>query len=318
ANAKIRFKWAVNVEPAFATAAELRDALLASYPDASYFQAPVVGRNRDETAPAWGWVPELIRQRTDWWPALGVALQHAAKEGGDLARTALATLLADCYDTLALLPWTAPVAQAEAWPNKAPGAGTGWGMPECTLQAIVRDQEKTLGEIRGDATAFLDGYGKGGAVIQGPFADEADLKTLLAESAQAGQFPDGKNGPWSWLGSELVTGEAWLRPALKDAILTIDASDETQVLAMLDWFFEERDLWQYAPLLQGWDEHHPAWWDKPASTKPSGWRYDMRSAHWPDVATIGDVVVEAMRRGHKQVATPPVADLPALYGAGIS
>ncbi|HEY0190597.1 MAG TPA: hypothetical protein VGC42_05700, partial [Kofleriaceae bacterium] len=46
ANAKIRFKWAVNVEPAFATAAELRDALLASYPDASYFQAPVVGRNR--------------------------------------------------------------------------------------------------------------------------------------------------------------------------------------------------------------------------------------------------------------------------------
>jgi hypothetical protein len=109
---KIQFRYAPSVNPEFSTASELRDSLLASYPDAACFKAPVVGRGRDDTAPAWGWAPDLIRTRSDWWPALGIALQHAVHDGGDLARTAFATLMADFRDVLALLPWTEPLAEA--------------------------------------------------------------------------------------------------------------------------------------------------------------------------------------------------------------
>lgn len=316
--AKIRFKYAVNVNPAFATASELRDCLLASYPDAAYFGGPVVGKNRDDTAPAWGWAAELIGKRSDWWPALGIALQHAVKDGGDLARIAFATLLADYRATVALLPWTAPVAQAQSFDVRAPGSGTGWGMPDCRIDSIVRDQQAWFAEVRGDTEAFFDGYGRNGSAIKGPFTNEADLRALLAESARAGQFPDGSNGPWSWIGDELITGEAWLRPALVHAILTIDAANEPMVLALLDWCSEERDLWQFVSLLDGWDAQHPAWWDNPADTKPAGWRRTMRSSHWPEVSTLGDVVLEALRRAKLQIATPPIVDLPVLYGPNIS
>lgn len=318
AGAKIRFHWAVNVDPAFATASELRDSLLASYPDAAYFGGPVVGRNRDDTAPAWGWAIDLIRTRTDWWPALGIALQHAVAEGGDLARTAFAVLLADFRDSLALLPWTSPV--AGEWPDvRATGSGTGWGMPDFRLATIVRDQEKSLAEIKDDRSeAFLDEYGRGGAVIRGPFTNEADLRTLLTATARAGQFPDGVHGPWSWLGFELLVGDAWLRPGFLRVATTIDLDDVPSICALLDWFSEERDLREFVGLLEGWVAHAPAWWATPAGTKPKGWRHTLRSSHWPEIQTLGDIAVEALRRAKLQVATPPIVDLPVLFGPDIS
>lgn len=316
--AKIRFHHAVNVNPAFATASELRDCLLASYPDAAYFGGPVVGKNRDDTAPAWGWAAELIGMRSDWWPALGIALQHAVKDGGDLARVAFATLLANYRDTFALLPWTAPIAQAESFDVRAPGSGTGWGMPDCRIESIVRDQQASFAEIRGATEQFLYQYGRNGANLKGPFTCEADLRALLARSAHAGQFPYGTRGPWSWVGPALIVGDAWLRPALVHTLSTIDAGDEPMVLALLDWFSEERDLWQLVALLDGWDAQHPAWWDQPAETKPAGWQRTIRSSHWPEVRTLGDVVLEATRRAKLQLATPPIVDLPVLYGPGIS
>jgi hypothetical protein len=316
--AKIRFNYAAGVNPAFASASELRDSLLASYPDAAYFGGPVVGKNRDDTAPAWGWAAELIGMRSDWWPALGIALQHAVKDGGDLACIAFATLLADYRDTFALLPWTVPIAQAESFNVRAPGSGTGWGMPDCRIESIVRDQQASFAEIRGGTEQFLYQYGRNGSSIKGPFTNEADLLALLAKSARAGQFPFGTRGPWSWVGPALIVGDAWLRPALVNTILTIDVGDEPMVLAMLDWFSEERDLWQFVSLLDGWDAQQPAWWNKPADTKPSGWQRTMRSSHWPDVKTLGDVVLEATRRAKLQIATPPIVDLPMLYSRNIS
>lgn len=318
AGAKIQLHWAPGVNPAFSTAAGLRDALLASYPDAAQFGGPIVGRNREDTAPAWGWAAELIAQRSDWWPALGIALQHAAKDGGELAQIALATLLADYRDSFALLPWMAPLAEAETFHVRAPGSATGWGMPDCTIPAIVHDQQTSFAEIHGAKEQFLYQYGKNATNLKGPFTKEADLRALLEKSARAGQFPYGTRGPWSWVGPTLIVGEPWLRPALVHAISTIDADDEVLVLALLDWLSEERDLWQFVPLLDSWDAHHPAWWDQPAGTQPSGWKYNARSSHWPDVHTMGDIVVEANRRAKLQIATPPVVDLPALYGPSIS
>lgn len=318
-DAKLRFTWGENVRPEFTTTAGLRDALLASWPDASYFKAPVVGKGRDDTLPAWGWAIDLIHQRTDWWPALGIALQHAVKDGGEYAQRAFATMLADYRDSIALLPWTEPLA-AEVPEAKAPGSGTGWGVPDFRAQTIIADQKKFLVEISGDGSdeAFLDEHGPGGKPITGPFRNEDDLRDLLVKSAHAGQFPYGSQGPWSWLGSEIVTAPAWFRPALDHAINTIDTSDDRVLRAMLDWFSEERDLWRYIDLLSGWAKQPPAWWDDSAKTKPKGWKYNMRSAHWPNTSTLGSVVMEALRRAMIQAATPPVEDLPQLYGAHIS
>lgn len=42
----------------------------------------------------------------------------------------------------------------------------------------------------------------------------------------------------------------------------------------------------------------------------------MRSAHWPNVKTLGDVVREASKRAKLQVQTPPVVDLPSPLRSG--
>ena len=303
----------------FATASELRDALLASYPDAAHFgNKPLVRKNRDDTAPAWQWVIDLIAQRTDWWPALGIAIQHAVKDGGDLARRALVDILANFRSSFALLPWTAPL--ADEWPDvKSDGSHTNWGDPEYTFAAIIRDQKKFLATMTSDLSeAFLTGYAKGGKDLDAPLTTEADLRGLLDKTARAGQFPDGDNGPWSWWGFQrLFRGELLDRQMLA-VVSTFDRADDVNVRALLDWFFEERDLWRFVPLLERWVASHPPWWTAPADTKPAGWKYDIRSAHWPNITDLGSVVVEALRRARRQVATPPILDLPILYGSAVS
>lgn len=296
----------------FGTVEELRDALLGSYPDADYFGGPFIGCNRDDVMPAWGWVAELVRMRSDWWPAVGIALQHAATDGGELARTAMADLLAGFRDSIVLAPWTERAAQQ--WPDvKATGSGTGWGAPDLRLETIIRDRQRFLEHLEASTEVFLIGHGRAGKAISGPLTNEAQLCALLDESARAGQFPDGDKGPWSWLGFELMTRGEWLRAALFRAVLAIDAADQTSICALLDWFSEERDLWRFEPLLADWYAKPPTWATTAATTKPKGWRRTIRSSHWPEVETLGDVARQAFWRAKKQLATAPIIDLSQLY-----
>ncbi len=311
---KIRIPFGRGFTPEFATASELRDNLLASYPAASYFRAPVVEVDGpDDLVSAWGWVIKLIRMRTDWWPSIGVALQHAVTDGDDLARTAFADLLADYRDSLVLMPWTTPL--AATMPDvKSRSTGTGWGAPDLRLASIVRDQQAYVAHLKATngEVALLD-YGKGGRLIQGPLTTEAELRALLEQSAQAGQFPDGDKGPWSWLGFELRTHDDALRAAFLRIVPTIADAAEPMVFALLDWLFEEQDLGRLELVLTGWAKSPPAWASTPAKQKPRGWKRTIRSAHWPDVQTLGDVVREALARAKQQLATPPVTDLPLLF-----
>jgi hypothetical protein len=311
------------VNPEFGTVEELRDALLGSYPDAHYFGGPFVGINRDDVLPAWAWVAQLIRMRSDWWPAVGIAIQHAATDGGELARTAMADLLAGYRDSIALVPWTQQLAQQ--WPDvKATSSGTGWGAPDLRLETIIRDRQRFLEHLEAaSGEAFLMGYGRAGKAISGPLTNEAELRALLDQTARAGQFPDGDKGPWSWLGFELLTHGEWLRAAFFRAVLAIDAADraaardsffdQPSVCALLDWFSEERDLWRFEPLLADWYANPPTWAKTAAKTKPKGWRRTIRSSYWPDVETLGDVARQAFWRAKKQVATAPIIDLAQLY-----
>ncbi|MBA2321329.1 MAG: hypothetical protein H0V89_09250 [Deltaproteobacteria bacterium] len=313
--AKIQLRYAGNVNPAFSTASELRDNLLASYPDAAHFRGPLVGRNREDTAPAWGWVRDFLLMRSDWRPALGIALQHAATNGGELAQTALVELLAHFKESFALLPWTAPM--AELWPDRrtVSVAATGWGGPDYRLDAVIRDQKKHVVDVgAGKARAFLSGYGVDGKPIDGPLTNEVELRALLGASARAGQSPGGDKGPWSWLAIKFLFGDAWLRPAFVRIVETIDGTDQAMTFALLDWFFEESDLWQFSKLLEKWVADPPPWWATPSNTKPTGWKRTIRSSFWPGVKTLGDLATEALRRAKWQVVTPPVIDLPQLYG----
>ncbi len=315
---KIRIVYARGVNPEFATASELKDNLLASYPDADFFRAPVVDKGGDNVAPAWGWVIELIRMRSDWWPAIGVALQHAVANGGELARTAFADLLAEYRDSLVLLPWTAEM--AASMPDvRARGTGTGWGAPDLRLETIVRDQQTYVAHLETTSSEVsLLGYGKGGKLIEAPLTNEADLRALLEQTAQGGQFPDGDKGPWSWLGFELRTRPDWLRNAFSRVVTTLDHSNEPQVFAFLDWVSEEQDLRLFEPVLESWYQKPLAWATTAANKKPKGWKRTIRSSHWPEVQTLGDVARQALWRAKKQIATPPVVDLPQLFGPSIS
>ncbi len=293
----------------FATATELRDALLASFPDADYAGGPFVMINQDETAPAWGWVAEVVRKRTDWREPLGVALQHATHDGGDLARTALADLTANFKESLVLLEWTSPLAQR--WPDvKATRCATGWGgnVIEPRLADVVAEQKTQWTSVAHNDKAFLDEFGPAGAPVVGRLADASSLQTLLAQTAKAGRFPGGK-GPWSWLANELFYRN-WLPATLAPAMTAVVAAGgDVEIRALLDWLSEECDLWRFVSLLDGWSSKPPAWSSESADRKPAGWQHPIRSASWPDVTTLGDVVEQALSRARDQEATPPIVDL---------
>jgi hypothetical protein len=297
----------------FSTVSELRDALLASYPDAAVFGKPIIGWHRDESAPAWGWVNDLILMRSDWWPSIGIALQHATTNGGEFARIALAELCGHYKQSIALLPWTAPL--AALWPDRraVTSAATGMGRPDFRLDAIIRDHRKLVEGMASDrGTTSLIKYGEGGDyIVNAQFRNEKDLKALLEKCAKAGQFPDG-DGPWSWLFNEFMYWPDWTRPAFVQIVKKIDINDMTMVCALLDWFSEKQDLWQHFALLQSWLAQHPAWWDTSSDMLPPGWKKPIRNSSAGK--TFGTLVVEILRRAKWQVATPPVLDLPLLYG----
>lgn len=305
------------VAPAFSTASELRDALLKSYPEAAYFRgAPVVSIHRgDETEAAWLWVERFMRQRTDWWPAIGIALQHAAHDGGNIARVALADLLERSRDSMVLLEWTKPL--AKAWPDvSAQERGAHFGDPDYRLATILAAQEKHLEEMQ-KAAVSVGGLETDGSWLTVHVKTQQDLDALLATSARVGQRQSfdalATDGPWSWLRPELLV-HAELRPMIVVACATFSAGSDAELRAVLDWFTDQHDLWRYVDLLEGWERAHPPWWNEAADTKPPGWKYPVRGwlAHHPK--TLGDIALAVLARARTQAATPPILDLAPIFG----
>jgi hypothetical protein len=291
---KISYAYA-NSQYAFSTAAELRDALLASYPGAAYLGAPIVLVNRDDPAPAWGWVRELLRTRTDWWPALGIALQHAAQDGGDNARIALADLLEGFQEAVVLLEWTEGI--AKQWPDAKAGiTGTSLGRPDYRLETIVAGQRKLWNGQQG-AEVSIEGLGPGNTYLTVDVKTAADLEALLATSAKAGG-----DAPWSWLFSELLFHHR-MQPWVPAACAKFAAGSDAEVRAMLDWFSEQHDLWRYVDLLEAWSRTPPPWWSAPAAKK----HHPIRGS--ADAKTLGDVASGVLSRALGQAGTSPTVDL---------
>jgi hypothetical protein len=289
----------------FSAVAQLRDALLASYPAAAWYGAPVVGVNRDDPAPAWGWLVKLLRTRTDWWPAVGVALQHAAQDGGDLARIALADFLDSYSESVVLLDWTAPI--ADRWPDVRAGLSlVTFGHPDHRLATIIAGQ-RAFWESQQGTEVSVERLGPGGRYLNVDVKTAADLEAVLARSAKAGK-PWGAAGPWTWLLDELLFRH-WMRPLLPAACARFGTGTDAEVRAALAWLVGEHDLWRYVDLLDGWRLRPPAWWDEPADTRPRGWRYPFRQWNVPGAKTLGEVALGYLYRAQGQAATHPVADL---------
>lgn len=293
----------------FTNTSELRDALLSSYPDAAYFGAPVIGVNRDDTGPAWEWVIKLARMRTDWWPALGIALQHAAQDGGDLARGALADLLEAYQHSIVLLEWTEPM--AALWPDaRATCRGTTFGDPDYRLGTIVVAQRALWDPTQKESRISLEGVGPDGGWVVVDVKTQADLESLMAMSAKAGKHGDGGHGPWYWLLDELLFHHA-MEPMVVAACAKFAGGTDAEVRSMLDWFADDHDLWRYIDLLEGWSRTPPPWWNEPAGVTPPGWRFPIRSSN---AKTLGDVALGALARGRDQAAKRPVIDLVPIFG----
>jgi hypothetical protein len=287
---------------------ELRDALLASYPDAAHYGAPVARLNRDDTQAAWTWLLGLVRKRTDWWPALGIALQHAAQDGGDLARIALADFLESYQHSIALLEWTEPM--AKQWPDAvATCRGTGFGEPDYRLATILTAQRALMDLSKTDTRMAVEGAGANGDWLIVDVQTQSDLESLLAASAKVEKY-GGANGPWHWVISQLIFRPS-LEPMMVGACEKLAAGSDVEVRAMLDWFFEEHDLWRYVDLLEGWNRTPPAWWNAPAGTVPPGWRFPIRGE---GAKILGDVVVRAVLRAREQAGTKMTIDLAPIFG----
>jgi hypothetical protein len=169
----------------FSTASELCEALLASYPGVDFFGAPVAGKPHDrdhETAPAWGWLGQLVGTRTDWIPAIGIALQRATEEGLEHARTALADLLVSCEDSAVLVEWTEPIARR--WPDVHTSGARGYPWRDERLGDLVARQ-------RARWTA-----------LQSAAVSPSDLEARIATSVRARASP-----PWEWLRTALLAHE---------------------------------------------------------------------------------------------------------------
>lgn len=289
---------------------ELRDALLKSYPDAAHFGAPVIGINRgDETAAAWTWLLGLIRKRSDWWPAIGISLQHAAQDGGDLARSALADFLESFQHSIVLLEWTEPI--AKLWPDaRATCRGTSFGEPDYRLATILAAQRALWNQSQNETRVAVEGIGPNGDWIVVDVQVRADLESLLATSAKVGKHGDRGEGPWYWLLSQLMFRPS-LEPMVVGACAKLAAGSDAEVRAMLDWFFEEHDLWRYVDLLETWSRTPPAWWNAPTDIVPAGWRFPVRAE---SAKTLGDVALRALDRARTQAATRMTIDLPPIFG----
>ncbi len=89
---------------ASARGAELRGHFLSHLDATRSFSQPLRRVGRDGQEPVWAWLPQLVRQRSDWLPAIGSVLRHLALSDDALAHIAIADVLAGSLHSVALHP----------------------------------------------------------------------------------------------------------------------------------------------------------------------------------------------------------------------
>jgi hypothetical protein len=200
---------------------------------------------------------------------------------------------------------------AKLWPDaRATCRGTGFGEPDYRLATIAVAQRALWDLSQTDTRIAVEGAGADGDWLVADVQTQTELESLLATSATIGKYGDGGKGPWYWLLSQLMFRPA-LEPMVVGACAKLAAGTDVEVRAMLDWFFEEHDLWRYLHVLEGWSRTPPAWWNAPVDTVPPGWRFPVRSE---GAKTLGEIALRALSRARAQASTRMTIDLKPIFG----
>jgi len=295
----------------FASASELLSALLDSFKDAGYAGRPVIMVNRDDAAPAWRWLGELVRLRSDWRECAGIALQHAVKQGGPNARTAFADLMANERSTIVLRRWTVPL--ASHYPDAtATMSATGMGGgPGARLDAIMADQSQLHAAAENAKRKVLmsDWHGAFRPRVE-PMTGVAELRALLIDTSLDGRAvrTEWGAGPWGWLHQEYLY-RPWVYEVLPEVMSELLAADPSHDFAALDWLCSRCDSRRFRASLEGWRDAPSAWWSEPAIKPPPRWKLPVLGGLWGDVTTLGEVVTKLIANADFEDATPPLLDL---------
>lgn len=295
----ISYDW-YSIKPTFGSASQLTRALLDSFVPSDIDFAgghPVImypeGREWSG-APAWGWIKFLLKTRSDWWPSLGIAIQHAIGEH-KLAREALASALRETETTWAaqgILEWLVPLADGHD-----------------------DDLAKVIGEIE----VKWDENEEKGIVVDGDLVvrNEADLEAYLRRSAVRAWtlklWGDILGKPWDTM-YFCSYAHRWLLPVIPRVCASFglrDDATEREIWALLDYLVQEHDLWRHTELLGAWLANPPKWWNDAATVR--GKTRPHKPKEWAPFSTLASMVQKAKSTADAQAATPPVLDLAPLF-----
>ncbi|PKN55296.1 MAG: hypothetical protein CVU56_22220, partial [Deltaproteobacteria bacterium HGW-Deltaproteobacteria-14] len=239
----------------FATCAELRDALTAALSDLPAPGSPWIPVPGDAEEHAWAWLGALVRRRSDWRAAAGVALQHAVADGGVGAQRALADLVANDRSLVAIRPWLTPlVARHPKAPVSRVVAGWHRGRARVTLSDALAQLDSFIASTADPRwEVLLPGYGPGGGLTSEPAADADGLVALLVRTARDGReiHAEWGSGPWGWLYGEVVF-RPWVAAAAPEALRAAVAAEPAAPPAALDWLGAGWDLARFDSVLAGW------------------------------------------------------------------
>jgi len=295
---------------AFATATELRDHLLHQLDGSRDFSQPIQRVGRDDSEPVWAWLSQLVKQRSDWHPAIGNVLRHMALREDPWAHIALTDVLAASLHSVALHPYLVDfIPRIGHIAGTASGHNWGFNGPS-TAGKVLTAQGAWLSQATDPARgAWLEGEW-GPKVSRVSLAETADVDHALRLSARRAKFtwtPWGER-LWSW-----IYFESFAQPRLgTDLSLLVPRllqGSHAEVLASLDWMQELRDLWRYADALEAAAKTQPWWWSESVTSRPKGWKKSW--PHPPHVAggSLGDVVEFLLPIATAQAARPPIMDL---------
>ncbi len=297
---------------AFASTSELKAQLLDAFKDAAYAGGPLIIVNRDDTAPAWQWVGELIRVRSDWRECAGIALQHAVLDGGSQAQTTFADLMANQRSAIVLRRWTVPLALRFPAVTATSSATNMGGGSNPRLDAIMVEQAALAAAAESDKrqVLFSDWHGAFKPRVE-PMPGVAELRALLIDTSLDGRSvrTEWGAGPWGWLHQEYLF-RPWVYEVLPEVMREVLATDAKHDFAALDWLCSRTDTRRFRAILEAWRDGPSSWWSDTAITPPLRWRQPVLGGLWRDVKVLGDVVGQLLANADHEDATRPDSDLP--------
>lgn len=300
----------------FASTSGLRAALLGSFGDAAAAGAPkIIVHRGDEARPAWLWLGELLRARSEWRRPAGVALQHAVADG-DAALTlpALCDLLLEDRSSVTVLRWVEPIGKRHPDVLSSDEHWRDSGSARMRLADAVGEAQAVLAvRAAKDYGVIVSDLFDGDPEIR-QIPDVTALEAVLAETATTVRWHTSAwgDGPWGWLYEEVIY-RPWIADALPSVFARLEEASDAHVWPIMKFIALGWDTWRFEDLLQRWVKARPSWWDAAVTTKPPGWRAAIMPAPPKGIARLSDLVHSLLERAAAQQASAPDEDLKPLW-----